>query len=71
MNEKAKTLKYYFRTLFEKSGLEWTSDNDAEIESIIEEIVKESVNFSFKFIRDMYSLDLLKKHYKDSIKTRG
>lgn len=33
-----RTLKFYFKTLYEANGLKWTSDNDAEIEGIIEDI---------------------------------
>jgi hypothetical protein len=31
-------LKFYFKYLFTKTGLEWTADNDAEIDDIIEDI---------------------------------
>jgi len=37
--EKAKSLlKFYFKYLFTKTGLEWTSDNDAEIDDIVDDI---------------------------------
>jgi hypothetical protein len=40
--EKARILlKFYFKYLFTKTGLEWTSDNDAEIDDIIEDISEE------------------------------
>jgi hypothetical protein len=32
----ADLLKHYFRKLAEKSGMDWTSDNDTEIENVIE-----------------------------------
>jgi Mg2+ and Co2+ transporter CorA len=35
-------LTYYFKTLFKSSGLEWNSDNDAEIEALIEAIIESS-----------------------------
>ena len=35
----AHTLKHYFRTMFEAQGLKWDSDNDAEIDGVVEGII--------------------------------
>jgi hypothetical protein len=31
-------LRYYLRTIWEKAGLKWDSDNDAEVDEIIDDI---------------------------------
>jgi hypothetical protein len=45
--EAARLLKYYFRLLAKKSGLNWDNDNDMEVEQIIECIfdeIEDSIN---------------------------
>lgn len=37
--EAKRTLKFYFRLLAEKSGMNWDSDNDAEIEASVDLII--------------------------------
>lgn len=37
--EAARLLSYYFRLIAKKSGVNWDSDNDAEVAQIIEEIL--------------------------------
>lgn len=37
--EAKRTLKFYFRLLAEKSGINWDSDNDAEIEAAVDLII--------------------------------
>lgn len=36
--EVAKYLAYYFKTVWERAGLNWTSDNEAEIQTLAEYI---------------------------------
>ena len=38
-----KILKYYLKMVWEKSGLKWDSDNDAEIDNMVENIIEEAV----------------------------
>jgi hypothetical protein len=35
------TLKFYFKTVWEKTGLEWNEENDMEIEAMVDAIRKE------------------------------
>lgn len=37
------TLTHYFRHVWEKAGLTWTSDHNAEIEGIVDSIVDAAV----------------------------
>lgn len=39
----AELLAHYFRIVFEKAGLKWDSDNDAEIRSAVEAIVESAL----------------------------
>ena len=48
-------LKKYFRTLYENNGMEWTRENDNEIEFIVEAIKNKAVFQSIKTVND--SLD--------------
>lgn len=48
-------LKKYFRTLYENNGMEWTHENDNEIEFIVEAIKNKAVFQSIKTVND--SLD--------------
>ncbi len=34
-------LQFYFKTAWQAAGLEWTDDNDREVEAIIDELLKE------------------------------
>lgn len=35
----ARVLVYYLKTLWERAGMEWTADNEAEVRSIIEDVL--------------------------------
>jgi hypothetical protein len=48
-------LKKYFRRLYENNGMEWTHENDNEIEFIVEAIKNKAVFQSIKTVND--SLD--------------
>jgi hypothetical protein len=39
----AETLAWYFKRVFEKSGLKWDSDNDAEIRQIVDDIIQGAI----------------------------
>lgn len=45
-------LKKYFRTIYENEGMEWTEENDKEIEFIVEAIKNRAVFQSIKTVRD-------------------
>lgn len=34
------TLSHYFRTVFEAAGIKWNGDNEAEIESIVDNLIE-------------------------------
>lgn len=36
----AKKLKHYFQLAFQKSGLTWDSDNDAEIDDLVDDLIR-------------------------------
>ena len=36
MESSKRTLRFYFRELYKKTGLNWTSDNEAEIDDILQ-----------------------------------
>lgn len=36
----ASTLTWYFKKVFEKAGLKWDSDNDAEMRGIVDDIIE-------------------------------
>jgi hypothetical protein len=38
-NYSKRTLKFYFKTVFEQSGMIWDRDNDAEIDQLVDELV--------------------------------
>lgn len=42
-NQAVRLAQYYFRTLAEASGVPWDSDNDAEVEAMIEAIIAAGV----------------------------
>lgn len=43
--DRAKELaKYYFQLIAERAGVEWDSDNDAEIECLVNAIISASVS---------------------------
>lgn len=42
-HEAKKLLRYYFRLIAEGAGINWTSDNDAEIDAIVEFLLTASV----------------------------
>lgn len=44
------TLTHYIETLFQKQGLRWGGDNDAEIRGIVDDIVKASVNETLRIL---------------------
>lgn len=50
-------LKKYFRTLYENAGMEWTKENDDEIEFIIEAIKNKAVFQSIKTVNDTFDSD--------------
>lgn len=35
----AHVLVYYLKTLWERSGMEWTADNETEVRSIVEDLM--------------------------------
>jgi hypothetical protein len=39
----ADTLAWYFRKLYERAGLQWDSDNEAEMRGIVDDIVQAAV----------------------------
>jgi hypothetical protein len=45
-------LKKYFRTLYENEGMEWTEENNKEIDFIVEAIKNRAVFQSIKTVRD-------------------
>ena len=47
-----KTLQYYMRLLAKEQGINWDSDNDAEIEYVIDGIVDEAVDKAVERIED-------------------
>lgn len=42
MENAIQILQHYFRTAFEKQGLKWDSDSNAEIRSAVESIIEEA-----------------------------
>lgn len=38
-NYAKRTLKFYFKTVFQKSGIIWDRDNDAEIDELVDELI--------------------------------
>lgn len=40
----AHTLIWYFKKVFEKAGLQWDSDNDAEMRGIVDDIVQAAIS---------------------------
>lgn len=36
----ARVLVYYVRTIWQRAGLEWTSDNESEVRGIIEDTIE-------------------------------
>jgi hypothetical protein len=53
MENAKKTLKFYIKTLWEKAGMNWSSDNDAEFDGIFESISNE-ISEARKETRDRY-----------------
>jgi hypothetical protein len=45
-------LKKYFRTIYENEGMEWTEENNKEIDFIVEAIKNRAVFQSIKTVRD-------------------
>jgi hypothetical protein len=45
-------LKKHFRTLYENAGMEWTRENDNEIEFIVEAIKNKAVLQAIKTVND-------------------
>ena len=37
-----RTLVHYFRVVFDAAGLQWTSDNEGEVEGIIDDVLDAS-----------------------------
>lgn len=35
-----RVLTYYFRICAEKAGVRWTSDNDAEVRAVVDDIIQ-------------------------------
>jgi hypothetical protein len=46
-------LKKHFRTLYENAGMEWTVENDNEIEFVVEAIKNKAVFQSIKTVNDI------------------
>jgi hypothetical protein len=44
------TLSHYIKLLFQKQGLNWDKDNDAEIDYIVDCIMKASVNETLRIL---------------------
>ncbi len=38
MESAKSTLRYYLKTVWEQTGLKWTSDNDAEVDDILQAV---------------------------------
>lgn len=52
-------LKKYFRTLYENAGMEWTRENDEEIEFVVEAIKNKAVFQAIKTVNDTFDSDNL------------
>lgn len=46
------TLSFYFRILFRETGLGWSSDNQAEIEGVVEGLCKVAKQEALKTLRE-------------------
>ena len=56
--EKSKTvLKGYFKTLYDNAGMEWTEENDKEIDFIFNSILLVSVNMSGDLITEALTVE--------------
>ena len=42
-HESKKLMKHYFKLIATNAGLDWTSDNDAEIDALVEYLITASV----------------------------
>lgn len=47
-----KSLVFYFRTLYQKCGINWDSDNVAEIEDIVDDIIAATVEETLNEIEE-------------------
>lgn len=48
-------LKGYFKTLYENAGMEWTENNDEDIEFIVNSIFLNSINQSGKILIETHN----------------
>jgi hypothetical protein len=57
----ARLLKHYFRLIAQKSGIKWDSDNDSEIEQIVEAILDAASEKTDEAISDHNSAQISHK----------
>lgn len=60
-DEAIATLKKNFKAVYEKSGIEWTEENDKEIEDVLDSIVNKAIIESFIMSSDLLRDVFIKK----------
>ena len=47
-------MKFYFRTAFERAGARWDSDNDFEVDDIVDELISALICYITEFNKANY-----------------